>query len=287
MDYEQYRYSGKYSIAGLLLACVLSCIVALFAAYLYNVLIAVIPFVYINFFFTVGFGAVLGYTVKFACRFSRIRNSMVMLYVAGGTAVVANYFQWVACFSYLSGDTLSFDNYLSWLDLILYPVTFLDFLKQVNQYGFWQIGGITFTDVALTIIWIIEFFTIAAACLFIVYKHPIVPYSETLEKLYPKYRINYQFSSIGAKNLFIENLQAAPVAAIAALGYGTATRYSEVYIYFLEREEVQYVSVSNISVPGKGREKTTPVIELLKITTVQAREIMDKFGSKKLFILDY
>lgn len=263
-------------------------VVAGFLGYVYNLLIVIIPFVYLNFFITAGFGLALGYCAKFIARFSRCRNVKATLVFAFVAGMLGYYFQWVGYFSYLANSTLSFEAYLYHVDLIFYPTYVADFIGELNRVGAWEFFHVPFKGFALTIVWILEFGMIVCLCLFIVYKHPVVPYSELLQQLYRKQALNYQFASVTSMNNFRENMAQDVVATIVSQGYGTANRYAQVSIFYLKDEAHQYLSVDNISVGRtNGKATVTPVVTLQRIATADANMLIDKFGAHPVFMLDY
>ncbi len=119
---------------------------------------------------------------------------------------VAFYFQWIAYFVFLNNGEHSFQAYQDNFDLFYNPLLFIDLLLQLNKIGSWEMFGIMFRDFPLWIIWGLEAFLIIGLPILIAYKHPIVPFSESLYKWYPKYILKNQFESISSQNQFKEKL---------------------------------------------------------------------------------
>lgn len=289
IEEKLYRHSGQSPALGLLIAIGLGTILAIILGFVYNFLIVIIPIVYINFFFTVGFGAVLGYGIKFFSRFSKIRNHRQTIMLAGIVGGIGFYFQWIAYFVFLSSGEHSFQAYQDNFDLFYNPLLFTELILQLNKIGSWEMFGIMFTDFPLWIIWGLEAILITGIPILIAYKHPIVPYSENLNKWYRKYHLKYQFESISSQNQFKQRLLNDAEQTINNLSHGAPYRFSEVSIFFLKDEQIQYLSVDNIFIEdrGKGKNRRTSIIHLVQIENSSAHLLMDKYGTKKQFVLDY
>lgn len=284
-----YEHSGRFSPIGLSIALGIGIILAIGIAFIYNILIVIIPFVYINFFITLGFGFILGHSIRYLSRLGKVRSQRIELYLAGGVGFVGYYFQWVAYFVFLSYDDLSFEAYQSHFSMIYDPPYLFDLIIQLNEYGSWSMFGVPFNGAILSFVWILEALLIIGMPLLIIYRTPIVPYSELLEKWYTKYLLNYQFERIATVKQFKEDLTFDVESAIDKLSYGESNRYSEVSIFYLADEEEHFISVDNIYIEdqGKGKKSVTPIVHLFKIDTKTASSLMEKHGKKKQMVLNY
>jgi hypothetical protein len=162
-------------------------------------------------------------------------------------------------------------------------------MYEISLVGTWSLFNIPFKDFPLWIIWALEATIIIGVPIYIIHKHPILPFSESLRQWYPKHILKYQFQRIATQNEFKERLLSNPQATIESLSYGDSYRFSEVSIYFLKGTQEQYLSVDNVLIEGRGKGKTDkdPVIHLVRIDTVTAENLMKKFGTKKMFFMDY
>ena len=284
-----YRHSGKSNGIGFVIVLGLGTILSMTLGFAYNFLIVVIPFVYVNFFITLGFGLTLGYATKFFSRFGKIRNDVHNRILAVSVGFIGFVFQWIAYFVFLNSGEHSFQAFQSNFDLFYNPILLLELLIELNRTGSWEMFGITFTDFPLWIIWGIEAGVIIGIPFLIAYRHPIIPFSESLNKWYPKYILKNQFERISTQNQFKQDLSKNIVDTIQNLSYGDPFRYSEISIYFLLDEETQYLSVDNIYIEegGKGKHIRTPVIHLLPMDNKAAKTLKEAYQSKKQFALDY
>lgn len=289
IENQVYKHSGKSNLFGVFIVIGIGAILAIGLGFVYNFLIVKIPFIYINFFIAIGFGLVIGYSVKFLSRFGKIRNNLQNRILAASIGLIGFIFQWIAYLVFLNSGEHSLQAYQENLSLFYSPFVLFNLIFELNKIGSWDLFGITFTDFPLWFIWGIEGILIIGIPALIAYKHPIIPFSEMLNKWYPKYILHNQFQHISAQNQFKDGLVASPVEAINNLSYGEPYRYSEISIYFLPDEQIQYLSVDNFYIEdrGKGKKVRTSVVHLVKINNNDAGAIFGKYEAKKQFVLDY
>lgn len=289
MEEKLYKHLGQSSPLNLIIALILGLILATGVSFIYNWLIISIPFIYINFLITIGFGASLGYCAKFLSRLTQIRNSKHNIVLAGVIGFWGFYFQWFVYLVYLISNEYSIEAYQANMDILYKPVIFLDLIIQINRKGAWELFGLVFKDFPLWITWGFELILIIGIPLIIIIKHPIVPYSERLNRWYKKYTLKFEFERISTQNQFKENLMLNAEQTITNLSYGNPHRYSEISIYYLQDEQCQYLSVDNVLIENRGSGKTEKdsVVHLFQIENSVAKALMDKYGIKKQFVLDY
>jgi len=289
IEEQLYEHSGKSPLIGFFIALGLGAFLAILLGFVYNSFIISIPIVYINFFATIGFGTILGYGIKFFSRFGKIRNGKQNIILAGTVGFIGFYFQWIAYFVFLNSGEHSFQAYQDNFNLFYDIGFFIYLIKELNESGSWGMFGIIFTDFPLWIIWGIEALIIIGIPIIISMKHPIVPFSETLNKWYSKYTIKNEFVSISAQNHFKKNLIENTKQTILNLSYGEPFRFSKISIFYLEDEQTQYISIDNVHIEdrGKGKSKRTSVVHLVQVDTKTAKELMDKYVAKKQFIFNY
>src|SRR4051794_39520539 len=96
-----YKPSGKFTFSGVALGLAGGFINGLILALVYAYLISYIPFVYLNFFLTIGYGLLLGFIVGSVMRWGKVRNSWVGAMVALVVVVISLYFSWAVWLSVL------------------------------------------------------------------------------------------------------------------------------------------------------------------------------------------
>ncbi|MDX1516380.1 MAG: hypothetical protein R3288_06040 [Woeseiaceae bacterium] len=144
MQATHYQHSGKMPLGGLLLTMIGGAAAALLLAVIYGFLIFWSPFVYINFFITLGFGVGLGMAVGGLAKLGKLRNP-------GGVAVVA----------LLISGAAYYGHWVVWLNratdaVIAEPALVWQSLTLINAMGPWSIFGWTPSGWSLWAIWGIE-----------------------------------------------------------------------------------------------------------------------------------
>jgi hypothetical protein len=255
---------------------------------LYGILIATLPVVYFNFFITLGFGIVLGYSVRILSKILQAVNRGISIRAALLSGLAAYYFQWVVYILFFVEGNNFFEAYFTNPTLVFKPWIVAQIMMDIHQVGDWAIGSILINGWPLTIIWIIEFVIIVLVPAVIVKNQPISPFSTRTNSWYRKFILHKDFESIALKEEFTQSLISHPVKSINALKNGSVNYFSRVSIFYHEEDEVQYVSVQNVRRDKTGKkEMPTDVVHLLEIKSENAKQLMDNFHAKKAFFFDY
>ena len=141
-----YKPSGRFGPLAIPLLLISGGTAAAILAYLYSYAVFYIPFVYLNFFLTLGFGLLVGAATGVGGTLGRSRSGL--LGAVGGivTGAGAVYFSWVVYVHVVfEGDVWLFE-----------PAPLLDAVLAIAEEGVWQIRSIRPTGIALYIIWAIE-----------------------------------------------------------------------------------------------------------------------------------
>ncbi len=145
-----YHHSGKFGVQGPVLALVAGAIAAVPLGLVYSYLIKWIPFIYLNFFITVGYGAAFGVMTMAILKFGKVRNNTVALLTAAAVGCLAWYGSWCGCARALVGSNVP---------LILTPVQMSRFIDILVKNGSWGIGHSSpemVTGIPLAIVWLVE-----------------------------------------------------------------------------------------------------------------------------------
>lgn len=251
-------------------------------AYAYTVITVLVPIPYVLVFITVIFARVLGMYYRLGHRVSHLtgkKNRLLHTAIAG---VLANYFQWTAFLTYVSLRRLpSLGEYLEHLVWVADPEVFFKALMELNEHGSWSLFGAQFTGTMLSIIWIFEALIILLFPLVSVARVQPYPYSELFKKWYPKYVLFKDFEPIIGEGLILEELKKGPLECLNNLDKGSANRHSKIYIYYLENESKQYLSITRLSKDSNGGEKASKVLNNFTIDTETAQAILQDFNNKK------
>lgn len=279
-----YKASGNCNLGRFTLSYISCVLIALVLGFLYTVVSLVVPFVYFNILFCLGFSAVLAFVCKALFRFSHNRSKRKQIVQAFIIGFLANYFQWTAYIVYAYNDALpTFTDFIENLSWIVIPENFLNAVMDINSIGLWSFFGVQFQGVELALIWIGEALLIMSGPVLAAITAKHYPFSEKMNRWYPKYTLDYNFESISAKQYMLDALVINPLEAIRNLGYGTAYRYSKVHLYYLPQESLQYISIEKINVPrqGKGKKNIEQVIYNFTVRKMEMDAIMNEFDFQK------
>ena len=141
-----YVHSGKTPVLSIVLTLVFGCLAALLLSVVYGYAIYYIPFIYLNFFITLGFGAFVGMAVGAGGKLGKARNTKFYGVIGLATGLFAIYAGWVVYFYAASAQTL--------LPLTLNGLWAS--MEYVAYSGSWSIFGWTPTGWQLYAIWLIE-----------------------------------------------------------------------------------------------------------------------------------
>jgi hypothetical protein len=98
-------------------------------------------------------------------------------------------------------------------------------------------------------------------------------------KLYPK------FEKLAITDTFFSKLEKSPVTALRRLDKKRYRNYAEVYVYFLEKEKKQYVSIVNIISNTEGKKRTS-IVKYMEVSKEQALCLMNEYHYQESFILN-
>ena len=277
-----YKESGKVSPLGLIVSFGICTIVAIVLGYVYSTVSLFIPIVYANFLITFGFGIILGLTVKVLIRLTHNRNRKSYLIQGAFLGILANYFQWTAYVLYAYfGETPSFYEYLSNLHLIVLPDFFFPAIAEIYETGTWSIFGITFNGTILAVIWMFEFMIIVSIPVLAGYYTKPYPYSELLNRWYPKFKLKRDFESIPSASDLLDNLNTNTFDTLQALGLGGGFRFSKIYVFYHKNEERQYLTVERMFVSSQDKKTKEVIINNFTIDNKTAELILDNFDNNK------
>jgi len=191
METAYYKPSGKISpkfFLYFLLFMVVS-IPILSVAYIY--INHYIPFIYLNFFITVGCGLAVGVLAGFAAKRGKARNPKIVYLCVFIAMVVMKYVQWAVYIPLIFSEVygiwhLSFGERLVESFYLLFEPDFVLYSAQfINEFGVW---GLEFSPVVrgvpLLIVWIGEFVLMTGAAIFMSSSMITAPFSEEMEGWY-------------------------------------------------------------------------------------------------------
>lgn len=283
---KYYQESGEVNPLNIVFGTILLLVLTLILGYVYALLVYYIPFIYVNLIITIGLGIGLAMSNRIVWRFIKNRSSKGRLILAVVSVLFVTYFQWTAFL-----DSLVFGRFpmpLEYLELatwIFRPAEFFGLIGQVYENGTWGIGfmGGTISGFVLGVVWFVEIGLTALPTVSAMLDYQSPPFSENLQKWYPKFTLNRDFESMASKNMVEEKLDTGVLEMLKDLGEGPAMKHSKMHVYYLEGEANQYLSIDRIFVEGGDDPKTnvTPLLQNYRIDPTTAKAILAEFRHKK------
>jgi hypothetical protein len=144
-----YRHSGKFNPLGLVPPLIAAILVGLPLGLLYSYLIKWIPFIYLNFLLTFGYGFAFGAMTMVLLKFGNVRNSVIALLCGLAAGLIGWYFNW-------NGHINALIDHAPWL---LNPRQIGHAVQLLYSTGSWSIGFSghdPVTGIPLAFIWLCE-----------------------------------------------------------------------------------------------------------------------------------
>ena len=208
-----YKPSGKFSPLSFVYLLLVCAVVLPILAAIYAYAIWYIPFVYLNFLVTAGFGFVIAIAVgQIVIKIGKVRNYGLAIFFALIASLVAYYLQWIvwADLAINTGEVIGnkkigvavsnvqFDQLLY---LLANPSELFGLIGLINEEGTWGFKGSVVTDTFLTIIWVIEFLIIVIIAVIGSVARSKEPFNETLDEWFKEEELPV-FSYIENSNNF-------------------------------------------------------------------------------------
>jgi len=287
MKYIEYKPASNSNPLNIVISILIGSVIAFFLGWFYCVS-TLIPIIYFKVLITIGLGFALAFTVQILSKIFIIKDKKSRLIFISFIVIIAYYSAWIGFIVQTYTDT--FPSFIDYANYWILPNNIIENIALINKHGTW---GLNFSGaingITLTMVWIIEAIIIFSIAIGRVSKFPENPFSEKLNKWYPKMILQEEFEPIYSSSRFILSLKEKDIDIIFDLKKGFARRYSEIAVFYLEGEDVQYISIDNkvINVKQENKTASTPVIKPIQISTVEARKLITKFNVSKEFYLDF
>jgi hypothetical protein len=144
-----YSHSGRFGLHGPVLALAAGAVAAWPLGLAYAYLIKWIPFIYLNFLITAGYGIAFGILASWLLKVAKVRNRPIALLSATGVGLLAWYGNWNGCVHSLAQSAPWF----------LTPRQILRVMGVLYDQGSWGIGFSSqtpVTGVPLAMVWLVE-----------------------------------------------------------------------------------------------------------------------------------
>lgn len=277
--YEPIENPSKFNIVTFIGAMLLW---TLLFSYLYGIIIAVCPVIYLNVIISIGFAMLIGIGVKLASKVFRMHHKKSLAIWSIVFGLIGSYFSWVfyllVHISTHSIFDLANDHFL----LLIQPIYVIELIVEVSETGLWSVFGISFDGWRLWFVWGLEFLIMLIVPYLMLMKYEPEPFSFIANKWYPRFVIDKEFRSIGAVELLKKDLDSSVIDTINDLELGSAFHHSNVALYYLEEEEAQYLAFSNVHIKRSSNVKSEDsVLCYVEISKNDALAILESYELKK------
>jgi hypothetical protein len=143
---QRYSHSGVIPTGGALICLVGSAVATALLAAIYALIIRFVPWVYLNFLATLGFGLAIGFMVAVLGKWGKIRNKSFILFAWLFTLAVGYYFYWVVTIWTVGGISLN----------DFHPQAVWSYAEHLFQFGSWSLGFGNVTGWFLVAFWLAE-----------------------------------------------------------------------------------------------------------------------------------
>jgi len=163
---QYYRHSGEFPLLATCGVFVGSVVTAAVAGFAYAWASVYIPFIYLNFFFTIGFGAGVGALVGTLAQRVHIRSNTIPLIITFLACLAGYYVAWGADFL----ARINLPAGMTWL-AAFHPQLLWGYIRHFYENGFWTIGHIKdpISGIGLAFFWLLEVITLFGAALYLCY----------------------------------------------------------------------------------------------------------------------
>ena len=256
---NNYSPSGKFELIGIFYMILFGLFTSIVLGLGYSYLIYYIPFVYINFFITIGLGSFVGISVWYGCKFGKSRNvnlTLIISFFSGLIALYVSYITWV---------------YIITNSIIYSPKGLYLFAKIVSYTGAYSIFGYTPTGFVAWTIWFIEALLIVVIPLFVVHTNLInTIFCEKCKKWATKKEIVSNLEFINDPSMLNEIINKSNFSHLLTLKTTKLPVFTQIELISCEScDKSRYINVNAVAMvknkDGKLEEKSKELVNNAKI----------------------
>ena len=278
-----YKPSGKFSPVSFIYFTIFSLIILPLLGLIYAYCIWYIPFPYINFLITAGFGFLIGLLISvFVIGKGKVRNPLIALALGFFGGLIGLYFQWAvwvdlvinAGESYGNsriGVTVSNIKILDVFALALDPVTLFKLIGEINQYGTWGIRDLTPSGTFLYVIWGIEFLVVVVIAAFLPRVKAKQPFCEKNNEWFEEKELQpFNYITGGAKMKIALEKGDNTVFDSITKANSTEADHS-IFTLYTSKHNENYLTIENKKAKTDSKGKTTiesnEIVEYISINS--------------------
>jgi len=278
-----YKPSGKYSPLSLIYLLLICTTIVPVLSWLYAYAIWYCPLIYINFFITLGFGALIGVGVHFiVIGLGKVRSSGIAILFGLLAGFWGFYLHWAIWIDLAlnaedgEGIVASHVDYDQLLGLIRDPSELFRIATLINEQGLWSIFKMTFSGFALWVVWLAESVIILALPPITALLKAKKPFSEKHGKWAREIKLN-PFSYPTPE--VVESIKEGELSSLKNLERGSKDTHHSDLTLFDAYDNNWFVSLTaklgETDNKGKVKFKDIDLLEYAEIDTQLARVLQD------------
>jgi len=288
-----YTPSGKSGPLSYLYLIAVSLVLIPIVGLLYAYAIWHMPFIYVNFLLSAGFGFVIGFLVnKIVVRYGKVRSTVMAILFSVIGAICGLYFSWVSWIDLVinaasDGGTSTAGIIVSNVDgnhllnLATNPSMLFSLIGSINEVGTWGFKSTTISGGFLTVIWVLEFLIVLIVSILVGSSSASEPFCESTNQWFAKKIIsplNYVYDT----QTFVTTMEDNNQASIDQLhtNHNASNENHSVFTLYASDQGERYLSVTNKTVQvGDDGKVTFDDVVILKALAVN-KEIYDQLLAK-------
>ncbi|MCA8831820.1 hypothetical protein [Hymenobacter pini] len=294
-----YQPSGRFAPGSAAAMVLLGGLAAVPLAFVYVYAVWYIPLLYVNFIVTMGFGLLLGLVLQQGVKVGKMRNPAVAGWLGFAVGIGAWYVQWCVYLTLLAGagevehlgSRVSFTHTSFqpevFLNVLASPLQVLEMMPRLAAEGTWSVFGITISGVFLYLVWLAEFLIITVLASMLPNMQAATPFSEKTLEWAEKTTLpghTDHCTDIAATKAALEAADWNHLQPRSREDAGAASPFGRLHFYQAPSDpECCYLSLENVTVKldnkGKPSEKTTDVVEYLRVPSHVCTELHARFGT--------
>ena len=289
-----YQPSNKMPLGGVLLFLLGGVLTATILAFVYIYAIWYIPFVYINFFISLGFGLVLGGILMMLAKAGKLRSPTGVGLLALLVGLVAIYLEWSVYLTLLfnsettgtgrDADTSTSFNSALFLDVLTHPGAMWSAINKINATGTWSLKGATPSGFFLWVVWLIELIIIVGGAYWLARSQADEPFSELANEWADEETLPHPIVFAQDVAQTRTSLETGQFHALTPfLVQSEVDPFARLKLHRAPNDpNCQYLTLENVTTKvddkGKATQSTDTVVQHLAISSAAYEELKKRFG---------
>ncbi|MBD2770323.1 hypothetical protein IC235_20745 [Hymenobacter sp. BT664] len=290
-----YQPSNRMPLGGVLLFLLGGVVTAAVLALVYIYAEWYIPFVYINVFFCLGFGLLLGAVLMILVRAGKLRSPRGVLILVLLVGLAAVYLEWGVYLTLLfnsettgtgrDADTSTSFSTSLLASILTSPGQMWEAIEKINKTGTWSVKRTTPTGVFLWVVWSIEALIIVGGAYLLAYSQAEEPFSELANEWADEETLAHPVGYLQDEASSRTALESGQFHLLTPhLATSKTEPFARLKLYRAPNDATcQYLTLENVTTTldskGESSESTTTVVQYLAISTAIYEDLKARFGT--------